>query len=82
MYTNLLIHVYRSDYIPGGSESKESACDEGDPSSIPGLRRSLREGKRKTLEYSWRRQWHATPVLLPGKSHGQRSLVGCSPWGR
>ena len=28
----------------------------------------------------WRRQWHPTPVLLPGKSHGQRSLVGCSPW--
>ena len=31
---------------------------------------------------SRRRQWHPTPVLLPGKSHGQRSLVGCSPWGR
>ena len=30
---------------------------------------------------SWRRQWHPTPVLLPGKSHGPRSLVGCSPWG-
>ena len=29
----------------------------------------------------WRRQWHPTLVLLPGKSHGQRSLVGCSPWG-
>ena len=29
-----------------------------------------------------RRQWHSTPVLLPGKSHGQRSLEGCSPWGR
>ena len=29
-----------------------------------------------------RRQWHPTPVLLPGKSHGQRSLVGCSPCGR
>ena len=28
-----------------------------------------------------RRQWHPTPVLLPGKSHGWRSLVGCSPWG-
>ena len=27
-----------------------------------------------------RRQWHPTPVLLPGKSHGWRSLVGCSPW--
>ena len=29
-----------------------------------------------------RRQWHPTPVLLPGKSHVWRSLVGCSPWGR
>ena len=28
-----------------------------------------------------RRQWHPTPVLLPGKSHGWGSLVGCSPWG-
>ena len=42
------------------------------------------EGKR----YRWavvtsrRRQWHPTPVLLPGKSHVRRSLVGCSPWGR
>ena len=27
-------------------------------------------------------QWHPTPVLWPGKSHGRRSLVGCSPWGR
>ena len=30
---------------------------------------------------SWRRQWHPTPVLLPGKSHGRRSLEGYSPWG-
>ena len=30
----------------------------------------------------WRRQWQPTPVLLPGKSHGWRSLEGCSPWGR
>ena len=30
----------------------------------------------------WRRKWQSTPVLLPGKSHGQRSLVGYSPWGR
>ena len=29
-----------------------------------------------------RRRWHPTPELLPGKSHGWRSLVGCSPWGR
>ena len=30
----------------------------------------------------WRRRWHPTPVLLPGKSHGWRSLAGCSPFGR
>ena len=32
--------------------------------------------------YSRRKQWQPTPVLLSGKSHGQRSLKGCSPWGR
>ena len=30
----------------------------------------------------WRRKWQPTPVLLPGKSYGQRSLAGYSPWGR
>ena len=35
-----------------------------------------------SLPLSRRRRWHPTPVLLPGKSHGRRSLVGCSPWGR
>ena len=34
-----------------------------------------------SLVTNQRRQWHPTPVLLPGKSHGRRSLVGCSPWG-
>ena len=33
-----------------------------------------------SLAYSL--QWHPTPVFLPGKSHGWRSLVGCSPWDR
>ena len=41
---------------------------------------------KKTIIYlamlGRRRQWQPTPVLLPGKSHGWRSLVGCSPWGR
>ena len=39
----------------------------------------------RNIPCSWvgqRRQWEPTPVLLPGKSHGRRSLVGCSPWGR
>ena len=34
-----------------------------------------------TQVYDRRRQWHPTPVLLPGNSHGWRNLVGCSPWG-
>ena len=29
----------------------------------------------------WKRKWQPTPVFLPGKFHGQRRLVGCSPWG-
>ena len=35
-----------------------------------------------SILYHRRRQWHPTPVLLPGKSHGRRSLEGCSPWVR
>ena len=49
----------------------------------------LSNRKWKSSSLSWRywrishwQQWHPTPVLLPGKSHGWRSLVGCSPWGR
>ena len=34
-----------------------------------------------TNTHVWRRQWQPNPVLLPGKSHGWRKLVGCSPWG-
>ena len=46
--------------------------------------KEIKENNRisKTRDVFWRRQWHPTPVLLPGKSHGQRSLVGCRPWGR
>ena len=55
--------------FPGDPDSKESACNAGDTGSIP-------------EKISWRRRWQPTPVLLPGESHGQRSLVGYSPWGR
>ena len=34
------------------------------------------------LRLGWRRKWQPIPVFLPGESHGRRSLVGCSPWGR
>ena len=48
-------------------------------SSIPLLKSSLEF--KMFLEDLQRRRWHPTPVLLPGISHGWRSLVGCSPWG-
>ena len=34
----------------------------------------------KVLKIPWKRSWQTTPVFLPGESHGQRSLVGYSPW--
>ena len=36
----------------------------------------------RCLAKEWKRQWHPTPIPLPGKSHGWRSLVGCRLWGR
>ena len=53
--------------FPGGSDGKASVCNAGDLGSTPGL------GRRK---------WQPTPVFLPGKSHGQWSLVGYLPRGR
>ena len=59
--------------FPGGASGKEPTCQ---------CRRCKRfrfnPWVRKIL---WRRKWQPTPVFLPGESHGQRSLVGYSPWG-
>ena len=44
------------------------------------VRVTLKRVRKYSLCF-WRRRWHPTPVLLPGKSHGWRSLVACSPWG-
>ena len=54
--------------FPGGSGTKDSACNGRRPRLYPGLGRSLGEGK-----------WQPTPVFLPGKSQGQRSLECYSP---
>ena len=43
------------------------------------FQRRARKYNKAFLSEQWRRQWQPTPVLLPGKSHGRRSLVGCSP---
>ena len=42
----------------------------------------LSSSSSSSSDYIRRRHWRPTPVLLPGKSHGRRSLVGCCPWGR
>ena len=55
--------------FPGGSEVKASASNVGDPGLIPGSGRSPGEGYGNPLQYS-----------CLEKSHGQRSLVGYSPW--
>ena len=57
--------------FPGGSDGKASAYNAGDPGSIPRLERSSGEGNGNPLQYS-----------CLEKSHGGRSVVGYSPWGR
>ena len=49
---------------------KNFTAKAGDTASVPGSGR-----------FPWRKKWQPTPVFLPGESHGQRSLVGYSPWG-
>ena len=56
--------------FPGGSDGKASCFQCGRPGFHPWVRKIL-----------WRRKWQPAPVLLPGKAHGQRTVVGYSPWG-
>ena len=64
-------HVYLYLGFPGSSAGKESACNVGDLSSIPGLGRSAGGGHGNPLQHS-----------CLENLHGQRSLEGYSPWGR
>ena len=67
-----------SDFILGGSKiTADGGCSRQLKDTC-----SLEEKFDQPRQHSRRRQWHPTPVLLPGESHGWRSLVGCSPWGR
>ena len=50
---------------------------------LPGILECRRPGFDPWVrKIPWRRKWQPTPVLLPGESHGGRSMVGYSPWGR
>ena len=60
--------------ITGASQVKNTPANAGDSKRL-----ELDPWVRKI---PWGRKWQSTPVFLPGKSHGQRSLAGCRPWGR
>ena len=67
----LLEIVWQYMGFPGGSDHKESACNPGDPGSIPGSGKS-----------PWKKEWQSTPVFLSGEFHGKRSLADYSPRGQ
>ena len=69
LHVEIIVYIYMG--FPGGSEVKASASNAGKPGFDPWA------GK-----IPWRRKWQPTPVFLPEESHGWRSLVGYSPWGR
>ena len=66
----IFTHNYRAPGLPWWLSGKESACQ---------CRRCRFDPWAGKIP--WRRKWQPTSVFLPGKSHGQRSLVACSPWG-
>ena len=64
---------YDMNDFPSGVSGKEPACQ---------CRKHKRERfHSRARKIPWSRKWQPTPVTLPGESHGQRSLVGYSPWG-
>ena len=66
----LAMSTCRKQAFPGGSDCKESACNVGDPDSIPGSERSPGEGNGNPLQYSY----------LENPMDRERSLAGYSPW--
>ena len=65
------LKLIKASFPPGGASGKEPVCHCRRGGFDPWL------GK-----IPWRRAWQPIPVFLPGKSHGQKSLAGYSPWGR
>ena len=60
---------------------ESGTCSNKDPAQ-PQINKLCKKETRCACIINRRRRWQPTSVLLPGKSHGRRSLVGCSPWGR
>ena len=66
--------------FPGGSVGIESAYNAGDAGDV--FRKEMCSGRGCVREEPWRRAWQPTPVFFLGESHGQRSIMDYSPWGR
>ena len=62
---NFVLNAFQVWGFPGGSDGKHSPVVQD----------------TWVRKIPWRRQWQPTPVILPGKLHGQRNLAGYSPWG-
>ena len=73
--TSLVAQQWGICLLSGGSDDKEAAHNGGDLGLIPKSARCSGGGK-----IPWRREQQPIPAFLPAESHGQRSLVGYSPW--
>ena len=73
VHTCVLQFIYIYKGFPAGASGKEPACQR--------KRQKRPRFHPWVAKIPWRRAWQPTPVFLPGESHGQRSLVGYSPWG-
>ena len=81
MFKKNVVHIYNGILLNHKKEHIWVSSNDVDE-NLESEWNKLEKNTDHTLTHtSWRRQWHPTPVLLPGKSHGQRSLVGYSPWG-
>ena len=85
IYMDICVYTYiHTDLgFPSGSAVKNLPASAG--GATPGSGRFPGEGNGWPLgsgRFPWRRKWQLTPVFLSGEFHGQRSLVGYSPWGR
>ena len=82
MNANSICLPYAAVYSPQGPLGREyRAPGSLPPPSVPLRHREIAWSLAGARKEFWRRRWHPTPVLLPRKSHGWRSLVGCSPGG-